>query len=51
MTNPQNKKALNLDVISRRNQRMNRGDFSENKNNEIMKLRMKLNHIMILKRN
>ena len=47
--NPQNQKSLNLDLISRRNHRMNRGEFSENKNSENPKLRMKFTQFMILK--
>ena len=49
--NPRNKKPLNLDLISQRNHRMNRGEIFENKNHENLKLRLKLNQITILKRN
>ena len=47
--NPRNQKSPNLDLISRRNHRMNRGDFFENENSEKSKLRMNLTQIMILK--
>ena len=48
-TNPRNKKSLSLNLISRINHQMNRGEFSENENSENPKLRIKLTEIMILK--
>ena len=48
-TNPRNQKSLNLDLISRRNHRMNKGEIFENKNHKNPKIRMKLTQIMILK--
>ena len=34
---PQNQKSMNLTLISRRNRRLNREDFSENVNREVTK--------------
>ena len=47
--NPWNQKSLNLDLISLRNHRMNRGEISEIKNHKNSKLTTKLTQIMILK--
>ena len=47
--NPQNKKSLNLDLISGRNHQMNRGAISKNYNRENPKLGLKFNQITILK--
>ena len=47
-TNPQNQKSHNLDLISWRYHRMNKGDFSE-KCSEKLKLIAKLNKIKVLK--
>ena len=49
MTNPQNQKSLNLTLISRRNERVNRGEIFEKLKSRKPKLRLKLNQIMILK--
>ena len=49
--NPWNQESLDLDLISRRNHRINIGEISENKNHKNPKLRLKLNHIKILKQN
>ena len=46
---PRNQNSLDLNLISRGNHIMNRGEISENKNQENLKLRTKLNQIMILK--
>ena len=45
------KKSMNLNLILQRNQRLNIGDFFENKNCKVTKLRMKFNQITILKQN
>ena len=42
-TNPWNKKSMNLTMISLRNRRLNREDFSENKIAKLPKIREKLN--------
>ena len=42
-TNPRNKKSRDLVLVSRRNHRMNREDFSENKNHEITENKNKIN--------
>ena len=48
-TNPRNQKSSNLDLISWRNNQMNKDEISENKNRKNLKLRIKLNQITILK--
>ena len=42
-TNPWNQKSINLTLISWRNRRLNRGDFSENGNREITINKNKIN--------
>ena len=49
--NPQNQKSLNLDLISLRNHRMNKREFSKIKIHKKLKLKLKLIQIMIQKLN
>ena len=46
---PRNQKSMNLTLISQINQRLNRGDFSENKIVKLSKIRLKLLKITIQK--
>ena len=40
--NPQNKKSMNLTLISRRNRRLKRGDISKNVNRDFTKIKTKI---------
>ena len=42
-TNPRNQKSMNLTLIMQRNRRLNRGDFSKNRNHEITENKNKIN--------
>ena len=40
--NPRNQKSMNLTLILRRNRRLNREDFSETLNREIVKIKIEI---------